>query len=394
MIRCAHTYKHSSAYFRVFATAKWSVDRVGLAVLDLVTKLVAQEVYYLNGDDTTISRRGVKIFGVAMFRDACLSSRQQAVRRWGHCWVMLSLIIPSRTDPDRKFSIPIMFRLYLNEATCERMRRKHLKKTDLMLEMLLAVHEHAPHLKLHFLGDSAYTGARMLSRIPKGIAVTGRMGEDARLNAPPPVRTGRRGRPNRRGQLLPKPSQMLEQQGLRRLNLSLYQHSKYYVRVATCECRMYLAPERPIYVVAIEHLRGGRGIEVFYTTEVEQASAENVLCEYSWRWTIETTIQDSKQHLGVGEPQNRVRGAARRTAPTGFYLYGLIVLWHEFVRTEPGIIVTQWPGKRHSSFADMLATLRADCLEKTKKNICCASEITPAAQKIIDQLEFLLQLAA
>lgn len=152
-----------------------------------------------------------------------------------------------------------------------------------------------------------------------------------------------------------------------------------------------LAPERPVYVVVIEHLRG---IEVFYTTDVEQTSAEKVLKDYSWCWPIETTFQVSKQHLGIGELQNRVREAARRTAPTGFYLYGLIVLWHEYVRTEPGIIVRHWLGKRHSSFDDMLATLRSDCLAESKKNICCAPGIPLGAQKIIEQLEYLLQLAA
>lgn len=394
MIRAAHTNKHHSAYARVFASAVWSVDHVGLAVFDLVTKLVPQEKYYLCGDDTTIARRGLKIFGVGMHRDACLSSRSHTVTRWGHCWVVLSVIISSRRDPDRKFAIPVLLRLYLNEKTNQRLGRKHHKKTDLMVEMLTALHQHAPHTKLHFLGDSSFTGPRMLQRIPQAIAVTGRLGADARLNDPPPPPTGRRGRPCRRGKPLPKPSEMLQQKGLRRMSLKLYQHSNYYVRVATCQCRMYLAPERPIYVVAIEHLRGGRGIEVFYTTEVEEASSEGMLQEYSWRWPIETTFHDSKQHLGIGQPQNRVRGAARRTAPTGFYLYGLIVLWHEYVRPEPGIIIRMWAGKRHSSFADMLATLRSDCLAETKQRISCAPGISPAAQKIIEQLEYLLQLAA
>ena len=175
---------------------------------------------------------------------------------------------------------------------------------------------------------------------------------------------------------------------------SLYQHSTYSVRVATTQCLLYLAPERPVYVIAIEHLRGGRGVEVFYTTELQEACAEEVLTQYSWRWPIETTFQDSKQHLGINEPQNRTKQAARRTTPAGFYLYGLIILWHEYVREEPGIIVRRWSGKRHHSFADMLATLRSDSLAQTKERIFSASGIPPDAQKIIAPLERLLQLAA
>jgi hypothetical protein len=394
MIRSANVNKHHSAYHRIFASAVWSIDCVGLALFDLVTKFAPQETYFVAGDDTTLARCGLKVFGAGMHRDACLSSRAHTVVRWGHCWVVLCVIVSSRNDDSRKFAIPILMRLYLNQKTNERLRRKHRKKTDLMVEMLEQLRQHVPGAKLHFLGDSAYTGPRMLSRIPKSIAVTGRIGADARLHDAPPPRTRKRGRPNLRGKRLPNPTEMLGQKGLRRMTLKLYQHSTYNVRVATTQCRLYLAPERPVFVVAIEHLRGGRGVEVFYTTELPEASAEKLLRQYSWRWPIETTFQDSKQHLGINEPQNRTKHAARRTAPAGFYLYGLIILWHEYVRAEPGIIVRRWSGKRHRSFADMLATLRSDSLAETKARIFSAPGIPPDVQKIIEPLERLLLLAA
>jgi len=77
-----------------------------------------------------------------------------------------------------------------------------------------------------------------------------------------------------------------------------------------------------------------------------------------------------------------------------FYLYGLIVLWHEHVREEPGVFVRTWRGKRHASFADMLATLRRDSVRKTRESIFSAGGLSPAAEKIIRPLETLLSLAA
>jgi hypothetical protein len=56
------------------------------------------------------------------------------------------------------------------------------------------------------------------------------------------------------------------------------------------------------------------------------------------------------------------------------YLYGLIVLWHEHIREEPGRFVRNWPGKRHASFADMLATLRSDSLQKTRETILSSAK--------------------
>jgi len=39
-----------------------------------------------------------------MHRDACQSSRGWTSFRWGHCWVVLCVLIPSRSDPHR--SVP------------------------------------------------------------------------------------------------------------------------------------------------------------------------------------------------------------------------------------------------------------------------------------------------
>jgi hypothetical protein len=284
-------------------------------------------------------------------------------------------------------------RLFLNQKTNDKLRRKHRKKTELMLEMIQALAQHASGKTLHFLGDSAYTGARMLEQIPDSVHVTGRIGTDARLCEPPPPPTGKRGRPPRRGKRLPKPIEMLAAKGLRRLQLKLYQNTTYKVRITSIICRLYLAPERAVKVVAIEHLRGGRGVEVFYSTDVD-LSEEAILERYSRRWPVETTFQDTKGHLGLGQPQNRTRQAVRRTTPAMFYLYGLIVLWHEHVRNQPVEFVRMWSGKRSSSFADMLATLRRDSLDETRERIFCTAEIPTVVQKILRPLEQLLLLAA
>ena len=73
----------------------------------------------------------------------CLSSRSHMVTRWGHCWVVLSLVIESPRTPGRYFALPIMMRLYLNKSTAAKWNRKYRSKTDLMIEMLQCVEKHA-----------------------------------------------------------------------------------------------------------------------------------------------------------------------------------------------------------------------------------------------------------
>lgn len=393
VLRVGCPSKHHSAYHRIFANARWDIDQVGLALFDLVCRMAPQSTYYLIGDDTLVPRAGMKVFGAGMHRDACLSSRGFNVTRWGHCWIVLCVLLPSRRDPGRKFAIPVLARLYLNEKTNAKLRRSHRKKTDLMLEMLRVLTRHADDKRLHFIGDSSYTGARMLASLPASLEVTGRLGADARLCEPPPQKSGTAGRPRVRGKALPNPGQMLGENGLRRIELKLYRHTTYRVRVSSARCRLHLAPGRAVKVVAVEHLKGGRGIEVFYSTTVD-ATDEAVLSTYACRWPVETMFQDTKGHLGLGEPQNRTPQATRRTAPTVFYLYGLLVLWHEYIRPKPAEFIRSWPGKQSPSLADMLAALRQDSLSATRDRVFRTGGIPPAVQKILEPLEQLLALAA
>jgi hypothetical protein len=87
----------------------------------------------------------------------------------------------------------------------------------------------------------------------------------------------------------------------RRIELAIYGRTKS-ARIADAEVRMFAVPERPLRIVAVEALAGGRGREAFYSTVVD-ATAEQVLTWHSMRWSVKVTFHDSKQHLGFEEPQ-------------------------------------------------------------------------------------------
>jgi len=294
--------------------------------------------------------------------------------------------------PGRYFALPILMRLYLNKKAAAKWNRKYRSKTDLMIEMLECLEKHASDKNLHFLGDSAFTAPAVLARMPRRIDVTGRAHIKARLYTRAPDYQGR-GRPRVRGERLPSPCEMLNAKGLRRLLLSLYQGRPYRVRLDETEGRFYRTPDRPVKVVAVEHLRGGRGREVFYSTRTD-AEAEQILQWFSRRWSIEVTFHECKQHLGIDEPENRTREAVRRTAPTGFLLYSLITLWHECIRPEPATPLRNYRGKTRASFADMFAALRSDSLREFEKKHLSIPGIPPGVRKVIQRLENIIQLAA
>jgi hypothetical protein len=177
----------------------------------------------------------------------------------------------------------------------------------------------------------------------------------------------------------------------RRVELQIYGRSQR-ARLTEAVARVFALPKRPLRVVAVEALAGGRGREAFYSTCVT-ASAVEVLTWYAMRWSVEVAFHDSKQHLGFEEPQGWTRRAVERTAPLGMLLYSLIVCWYvtEGHRDYCPLTRPWYRSKARESFADMLATLRRRSLRET---ISAWAPQGPGSQKIIRLVEDILALAA
>lgn len=356
---------HHAAYYRIFSAARWSLDQLGLILFTLLLPLTdAEKPVKLTLDDTHTRKRGAKMFGVGMHHDPLVSTRKRAVVTWGHSWVVLAVVVRLPMCPDRVFSLPILVRLYLNRAAAKRARCAYRTRPELAVELFQVLSNAHPARRFHSLVDASYAGKTVLGRLPPQWDQTSRLPLDARLHEAPTARTpGKAGRPRKRGERLPTPQQMLRQRG-RRAVLTLYGR-KDHVRIVETVAYWYGVPDRRLKIVVVEPLRGGRPVQAFYSTRVEQ-SAEEILTEYSERWSIEEAFQGSKSHLGFAEPQGWSRWAVLRTAPIAMLLYSLIILW--FARTG----YTQYSPptrpwyrtKTRASFADMLMTLRRESLRE------------------------------
>jgi hypothetical protein len=382
--------KHHSSYHRVFAAARWSLDRVGLVIFGMIEPWLG-ETTFLAIDDTLARKRGLKMFGTGMHHDPLLSSRGKAVTNWGHSWVVLSVIVRFPLWTDRPFSLPILFRLYLNKREAAKQRRCYRTRPELAVEMLHLLCRHQKSRAFHAVADSAYGGQSVLCHLPSNCDLTSRLGLNARLyEAAPQPRPGRLGRPRRRGDRLPTPEAMLAER-CRRVKLEIYGRSEQ-ARVSDQVARVYAAPDEPLRVVAVEALRGGRGQEAFYST-TEDASAEQVIQWYAWRWSEEVTFHDAKQHLGFQDPQGWTRRAVERTAPVAMLLYSLIVLWfvdngHREYRPSA---LPWYRSKARPSFRDMLITLRRASIRQQVLSLGLSG---PGSRKVLKALENAVSLAA
>jgi DDE superfamily endonuclease len=354
--------RHHSAFHRVFAAARWSLDRLGLAVFELILPWVTPGVIRLSLDDTLARKRGLKVYGVGMHHDPLLSSRKLAVTSWGHSWVVLAVVVRLPFCKDRVFSLPVLFRLYLNHKAATRWKATHRSRPELAVQLLELLCPRYPNRRFHLVADTTYGGQSVLVHLPHNCDLTSRLPLNARLyQAPSPRQPGQKGRPRKRGPRLPTPQQMLRQRATH-VTLQIYGR-RDKVRLVHCQARWHDVPDRALQVVVVEPLTGGRPPQAFYCTQADMPAVE-VLTGYAERWSIEEANQGSKVHLGFEEPQGWSRLAVKRTAPMAMLLYSLIVLWfaqvgHRFYQAPD----RPWfRSKRRPSFADMLATLKRESL--------------------------------
>jgi hypothetical protein len=367
--------KHFSAYPRVFAAANWDLEAVGLSLLSLILRLAipAGVTIYLVIDDTLCAKRGRRMYGVDSHYDAANTGRKrsnanQSLKRRGHCWVILGVLVPLPFPGGRHVCLPLLFRLYMNRKGAKRNKKSYVSRPDLARQMLKLLCDQHPNRRFHVLVDSAYGGQETLRQLPANCDLTSRWQTNARLCEPAPTqrRKGQRGPLRKRGPKLPSPKQMLDDR-CEHLQLELYGKQRQ-LRVASCVGCLYTVPERRLKLVASEPLTASgkprsKRRAFIYSTAAD-AHASQVLQWHSWRWTIEVSIHDSKQQMGFGQPQGWSKQAALRTAPTLMLLYSVIVLWfgqegHASYRKPI------WPWYRNKtaiSFADMLATLRQQML--------------------------------
>jgi len=377
--------RHHAAFHRVFSAARWALDPLGLIVFGLLKALLPEGTVQLSIDDTEAHKRGLKVYGVGMHHDPQLSTRKKPVLTWGHNWVILAVVVRLPFCPERVFSLPILFRLYLNHDAATRARCSYRTRPELAVELLQLLCSTHPALHFHLFADSAYGGASVLGHLPPNCDLTSRLPLAARLyQAPPPRTPGTCGRPRKRGARLPTPTQMLVARA-RRVEMALYGR-KQKARLTDTVARWHNVPERPLRIVAVEPLSGGRPVQAFYSTRIED-SAEEVLVGYSGRWSIEEAIQGGKSFLGFEEPQGWSRLAVLRTAPIALLLYSLIVLWFARVgHTLYRPLVRPWyRSKVRPSFADMLRTLRRESLLVTLSTQPGGVDLP---QNLIDRLLF------
>ena len=341
------------AYHRLIRAASWSLEELWDLTADLLIALFAEAGRIdLLLDDTLFHRRGRKIDGAGIFRDAVRSSVNSVVYDRGLNLLVLALRVkaPWGGEP---LALPLAVHLHRKGGTT---------LPELGAQAVRRLSERFPDRLFHLIADGAY--APLAGRSLPRTEVTSRIRRDAALyDFPTPRRPGQNGRPRKKGDRLPSltawaartrqgwKNAVVDRRGRldRRLLLS-----RVVLWYGTCGTR-------PIRVVVSRDPSGHEKDDFLLTTDLT-LSPGAVVSHYFGRWPIEDTLRSAKQSLGGEEPQSWKGKGPERAASLAFWLYSAVWTWYlETQGPKPRLVRLPWyPKKARPSFLDAISALRGD----------------------------------
>lgn len=339
---------------RFFSTHRWEPDRLGLAVARLVVArlLPAGAPVTVAVDDTLFRRWGPKVAHAFWTHDGAAQGPRKLGR--GNRWVIAGIIVrlPFTSGPT---CLPVLFRLWAGKGTTS--------PVAMAGQLLTLLADAFPDKRIHVVGDAAYHGRPLV--VP-GTTMTTRRPSNAALDGPTPARTGRRGRPRKKGPRLGKPAEVAATATWQAVQVDRYGRTDT-IHVATIECLWYGAfadtPGRMV-LVRDEHDDQATGYDLALFTTDTHATPAMIIARYADRWSLETSNATGKQVLGIGQARNRVSRAVQRTVPFEFLVQTLVTLWyatsgHHRDDLTARLAAEPWyTSKAEPSFEDMLAKLR------------------------------------
>jgi DDE superfamily endonuclease len=347
-------WSHHRAH-RFFSRAVWSAERLGVLLAGLVVRLLlpADAAVTVVIDDTLFKRTGRKVWAAGWFHDGSAKTAEQV--GFGNNWVLAGIVV-SLPILDRPVCLPVLARLVRkNTISCSRLW--------LAAQMVTALAEALPGRPIHVVADAAYAGAE-LKKLPEQVSWTTRLRKDAALYQLAPPRTGRRGRPRKKGNRLPPLSTLAATATFTPATVLRYGQTST-VHLASVRCLWYsVFGTQQVSVVLLRENVDGTGYDLALVTTDLQASPGQAIERYAARWSVEVAICEAKQLVGVGQARNRLAAAVERTVPFGLACQTLAVCWYATTGHHPDDITdhqTRAPWyrtKTHPSTADMLAKLR------------------------------------
>src|SRR5947209_111330 len=356
---------HSRAY-RLFNAAVWNWDDIArIFLIELLCDLIPGGVVWLVVDDTLCHKRGAKVAFGGIFLDAVLSSKRHKTLRSGLDWVVLGIAVPLPFRKDRYFCLPMLWRLYQKKG-----KSGHQSRPLAAAELARKLAEANPQRIFWLVGDSADINAAMLRDRPDNLEMIGPLHWRAALfTLPEPPQGGRQGRPRKKGDRLPTPKAMIDDAVTYPAEMPTISFPKTARELRVQVIREVLwyrgCKTEPVMVVLVRDPSGQWRDEALVATN-PTVSAEFVIQGYCRRWSVELAFFDSKQHLGLHDPQVWSVRSVERAHPMAWFVASLTILWYCLEGHKGSHVHRDRPwykSKITPTFTDMLGALRLQMWE-------------------------------
>lgn len=373
------------AYHRFVRAGAWRADALWdamvTAVIGLVDHFCADGPVVCLLDDTLFHRPGRKVEGAGSFRDAVRSTHKRVVFARGLNLVVVAIRV---TPPwgGQPIAIPVGVALH---------RKGGATTTELARQLMAGLAERLPERRFALCADGAY--ATLSGDHLARTQVVSRMRRDAALFGPPPPRTGKRGRPRRKGERLGTPVELAKAAtGWKTVELD-WRGATVTKQLWSRDVLWYrVCPDAMVRLVVVRDPSGVEPDDFFFTTDLNMTPAQ-VASIYASRWPIEVVFRDVKQTVGGQQPQTWKGEGPLRAASLAFWLAGTI--WLSYLAGWDG--TQTWPqrewysAKAVPSFADAMAELRRHLW---RERISAASRAGTLDQETTDLLVETLAMAA
>jgi DDE superfamily endonuclease len=346
-------WPHDRAHY-FFARARWNPDDLGIAAAKLVIALLVPdgEPVEVLIDDTLFRRRGKRVWAASWFHDG--SAAGPARTGYGNNWVVLAVRVrlPMISRP---VAVPVMAKLVIKGTTSA-------SRLWLARRMAARLAAGLPGRRVHVTADSAYAGEE-LNQLPDGVTWTTRLRSNAALCGLPPERTGRKGRPRKKGDRLPSLAKIAAGAAFSQVTVTRYGKTET-IAAHAFTCLWYsVTGTVPVTVILIRD-KSKTGCDLALVTTEKDPGIARVIERYAARWAIEVAIEDAKQLFGTGQARNRTAAAVERAIPFMLACQALAVCWYATAGHHPADAEARrrnapwYTAKTEPSTADMTAKLR------------------------------------
>jgi DDE superfamily endonuclease/Archaeal putative transposase ISC1217 len=389
---------HPSSYHRVFSKRRWStLSLARLLAKFILDHYVGDGPVFLAGDDTVDEHRGAKVHGKGCHRDPVRSTHSYTAYRWGHKWVVLTILVPF-SFATRPWALPVLVALYrcadkaqtkgqtkaktkrkkakVKDKTKakQRARRKiqaptsklrHKTPSELMRQLLAILIHWFPDRQFVFAGDGGYAThalAHFARRHQRHLSLVSLFYPNANLYDEAPEVVGKqKGRPRKKGAKRPTPEAVVAAMPLRTaLNVSWYGGGRRDVEVVSGTGHWYKGGEGlvPILWVFVQDRTGTHRDSYLFSTNLALTAAQ-VIEMYTGRWSIETTFQELRAYLGLETTRGWKERTVLRAAPCLFGLFSVVALLYSLLPANTAAPeAVSYRGKTEVTFSDAITVVR------------------------------------